>query len=70
MNKLITILAITATLIVIVFTTLDRRDGLWHKTNTDTTEIADSAAITTDTTASESSIIEIEPLVDTTIINI
>ena len=72
MNKLITILAITATLVVIVFATLDQREGLWHKTSTNkaTTEVADTTTVATDTTTSGALLIEVEPLVDTTIINI
>lgn len=70
MNKFTSILFIIITLTVIAFAALDRREGLWHKAPKQSVQQTDSIPAVTDSTTIDSIKIEIEPLVDTTHINL
>lgn len=75
MKKFLAVLLSIATIVVIVFAALDQREGLWHCKQQCTVEkqntVEDSININVNDTLQSNSIsVEIEPLTDTTIIDL
>ena len=75
MKKILAVLLSIATIVVIVFAALDQREGLWHCKQQSTIEkqntVEDSININVNDTLQSNSIsVEIEPLTNTTIIDL
>ena len=74
MKKFLAVLLSIATIVVIAFAALDQREGLWHCEQQNSVEerctLEDSITNTNDSIQSETIKIEIEPLIDTTIIDL
>lgn len=79
MKRLLAILLTIVTVVVIVFASMDRREGLWHTSQESLPETTqpnpmsepqDSVVLPQDSTQSGEVKIEIEPLIDTTTIDL